>query len=584
MRILAVAVLTGCATALPAAAADPVLPLSEVRPGMTGTAHTVVRGTEVVTFPVTVLDVGRGPGPGGSLIVIRADGPLMDETGGIAEGMSGSPVYVTGEDGVDRVIGAIAYGQGDERNRIGGITPIEQMLAVAGGPRALALPQAAAQRPVRVAADEAAAARLRRAEPRARVLVPLRRWSVAGVHPRLSRGLSRRLGTGVQVDAVASRTPRPPAPLEPGRTMTAQVLGGDIALGAIGTVTYVDGPTVLGFGHPFTGAGAVRLLLGDGWIITTVSAPVKGLSYKLGEPGTLQGMITGDRRDGVVGRIGPVQAVQVRTRARDLRRRTTADLDVRMAPQAELVPLVADLLQAEPVLRVRDGVTSGTLSLRITVRGPDLRRPFVYRNVWASAGDTASVSSGALGRILTVLTQNGVREVMPSRIEVEQTLHPAILAGQIQRARVVPATVRPGQRARLVLTLRMWRGGERRVVVPVRIPRHLDPGPAALRVVPNDAGGFDPTFADLSSALGGESAPLGRRTPMTGGLARALQGPGTPRERVLRALRRATDDRHDAVRLLGPGEDAEDRTVGVTVPVPDVVVTGGRGVARIRVR
>ena len=81
---------------------------------MVGEARTVVRGTDIVTFPVTVIDVqrsadgpGRHPDPGA-----RRPGPLIDQTGGVAEGMSGSPVYVTGADGVARVIGAVAYGSG----------------------------------------------------------------------------------------------------------------------------------------------------------------------------------------------------------------------------------------------------------------------------------------------------------------------------------------------------------------------------------------------------------------------------------------------------------------------------------------
>jgi len=49
----------------PAAAADPILPLSDVRAGMVGEARTVVRGTDIVTFPVTVIDVQRSTdGPG----------------------------------------------------------------------------------------------------------------------------------------------------------------------------------------------------------------------------------------------------------------------------------------------------------------------------------------------------------------------------------------------------------------------------------------------------------------------------------------------------------------------------------------
>ena len=84
---------------------------------MVGEARTVVHGTDIVTFPVRVIDVQRGAdGPGGALILARAEGPLMQQTGGVAEGMSGSPVYVTGADGVARVIGAVAFGAGDQDN------------------------------------------------------------------------------------------------------------------------------------------------------------------------------------------------------------------------------------------------------------------------------------------------------------------------------------------------------------------------------------------------------------------------------------------------------------------------------------
>ena len=53
------------ASAGPASAADPIMPLSEVAPGMVGEARTVVRGTDIVTFPVRILDVQRAAdGPG----------------------------------------------------------------------------------------------------------------------------------------------------------------------------------------------------------------------------------------------------------------------------------------------------------------------------------------------------------------------------------------------------------------------------------------------------------------------------------------------------------------------------------------
>lgn len=47
---------------------------------------------------------GRGP-TGGDLILVKVSGPVIDESNGIAQGMSGSPVYIDG-----KLLGAVAYG------------------------------------------------------------------------------------------------------------------------------------------------------------------------------------------------------------------------------------------------------------------------------------------------------------------------------------------------------------------------------------------------------------------------------------------------------------------------------------------
>ena len=207
---------------------------------MVGEARTVVRGTDIITFPVRILDVQvAGDGPGGALILARAEGPLMEETGGVAEGMSGSPVYVTGADGVARVIGAIAFGAGDQANVVVGVTPIEQMIGASAGQRALERPPPprAARRVTRVA-DRAAARRLEARRPDRVALYPLARWTVAGASRPLIGPLSRELArSGIQVSAIAPRSVRPAVPLVPGATMTALLGGGDIAIGAVGTVT-----------------------------------------------------------------------------------------------------------------------------------------------------------------------------------------------------------------------------------------------------------------------------------------------------------------------------------------------------------
>ncbi|MED9921368.1 MAG: SpoIVB peptidase S55 domain-containing protein, partial [Megasphaera sp.] len=75
------------------AQAQEFMNVSDVQIGMTGYAKTVVQGTEIQTFPVEILGVMKNSGPSGDLILAKFSGPLIEQTGGIAQGMSGSPVY-----------------------------------------------------------------------------------------------------------------------------------------------------------------------------------------------------------------------------------------------------------------------------------------------------------------------------------------------------------------------------------------------------------------------------------------------------------------------------------------------------------
>src|SRR3954470_12410926 len=109
------------AVAAPARAGDPIMPLSQVHRGMHCTGYSVVRGTDISSFDVDVIDVTEEG------ILISASGPVVDQTG-IGEGFSGSPIYCKDSQGVARNIGAIAAGIGDYGNHKALATPIEQML------------------------------------------------------------------------------------------------------------------------------------------------------------------------------------------------------------------------------------------------------------------------------------------------------------------------------------------------------------------------------------------------------------------------------------------------------------------------
>jgi len=95
--------------------------IADIRPGMTGIGRTVFTGTDLQEFKVHILGVLRNiQGPKRDLILARLEGAGLEQSG-VAQGMSGSPVYIDG-----RLIGAVSYSiSAFSKQPIAGITPIE---------------------------------------------------------------------------------------------------------------------------------------------------------------------------------------------------------------------------------------------------------------------------------------------------------------------------------------------------------------------------------------------------------------------------------------------------------------------------
>ena len=70
---------------------EPVMPLSQIKPGMTGYAKTVFSGTKITPFEISVIGVLPRKTSPKNLIVIEVKDEYVRAHGGIAAGMSGSP-------------------------------------------------------------------------------------------------------------------------------------------------------------------------------------------------------------------------------------------------------------------------------------------------------------------------------------------------------------------------------------------------------------------------------------------------------------------------------------------------------------
>jgi hypothetical protein len=250
----------------------PLCPLDEVEIGDRAVARTVLRGEEIVEFPVEILGFLKDfLGPGQDLILGRLGSEPVEWTG-VVGGMSGSPVYLDG-----RLVGAVSYRFGlFNKEPIAGITPIDQVLdsPAPGLPVGSSSAQPLATPLVMVGLPPAAR----------RHYGPL--WRDEGLEPM--EGAS----TAGQVGGV----------LVPGAPVAAVLASGDATLAATGTVTRVEGDRVWAFGHPFLGEGEANLPMARAEIVWTLATWIG--SNKMSSIGEVVGVIRQDRLGGVQGVIG----------------------------------------------------------------------------------------------------------------------------------------------------------------------------------------------------------------------------------------------------------------------------------------
>ena len=298
------------ASVLTAGAATITMPLSQIKPGMKGYGKSVFQGQGIENFDAEILGVLENASPKRSVILARLKGHGLESTGIIA-GMSGSPVYIDG-----KLIGAVAYGFSFSKDAIAGITPIDEMLAVgkaAEEPKAPAAPivirEDLSQEDLSGTFLKTLAARSGE-RSQGPSLTPLRLPLVlsglsAGAFER-ARSFFAPLGFlavrgGIGGQSKASDAPAGPS-LREGDAVGVQLIGGDLDMSAVGTVTYVDGPKILAFGHPVYNLGNVDYAMTRADVIAVM--PSLESSFKMASAGPVIGRFDQDRTSGAAGAVG----------------------------------------------------------------------------------------------------------------------------------------------------------------------------------------------------------------------------------------------------------------------------------------
>jgi hypothetical protein len=550
-RLVAATLLAFPCVAAPAGAAQPIMPLSEVRSGMRCTGASVVRGTQIATFDVGVVDVVDGdPARIGPRILVDLAGPAVERTG-IGPGFSGSPVTCPDASGVPRVIGAISESVGEYGGEVALATPIEAVL----GDRPDAPPQAV---PARAA--------VARARPLAGPL------TISGVRGPLARALQsagRRAGRPILAVPAGPLGSYPVQTLRPGASMAVGYSAGAFSVGAVGTVAYTDGDAVWGFGHPNDGVGRRSLLLQDAYVFRVISNPnvveEMGTTFKLAAAGHPVGTLSNDALDGVAGRVGGLPStIPLDVHATDLDTGARQDYATQVAVETDLddpmgaspLSFVAPVAVAQAgtaVLGSTPARATGTMCVRLAIR--ELDDPIRLCNRYV----TGSLDESGVGSLLAARAGQDVLDLVTEldgykagRVHVTgMSVTLDARRGQRQaflRDVRLPARVRPGQTVTARVRLQAFRGGTLKRRYRLKIPAWLGRGTRELRFAGADIdGGDEDLLGGLADVV---TVDLDAETrPGAGSL-----GP-TSIEALARRLRRI--QRYDGVTLRAGGQEEE---------------------------
>src|ERR1700693_463697 len=447
-------------------------------------------GRGIQKFDVEILGLLKRYAPGQDLILARVSGIGLEKAGIIA-GMSGSPIYVDG-----KLVGALAYGWPFSKEPICGITPIQSMLDIRHVP---------AGPPVPIAGSSASTASVISAfstghftDRFADLVKPFQAspsGSLAALPLPVSFGgalspgtLLARIaeaanwmtvpsGASASSGTPASRVAGEPAALKPGSAVATQLLSGDMDLSATGTVTWVEGNSVLAFGHPFLSMGPVSMPMAQAEVLTVLPSLFR--SFKFAATGPVLGSITQDRSTGILGTFG-THAQMVPITVRISSDAIPSQLYHFQAVHNSMLTPILTAIAIDNVLTTlekRSGERTLVWKSAIRTPGRSVRWDSVFSGLAAREEAVAS-----LALLTNYLMANEFHDLTILGVDVEITHSDRVKGARIVHVEAQKERVHPGDEVPIWVDVVDFRGSSRRVVLNLEVAPDTPPGPLTVFV------------------------------------------------------------------------------------------------------
>ena len=511
--------------------------LDEIEVGMTGVGKTIVAKDVIDEFHVEVLGIIDQPGTSSDFIVVRVSGDTIGRSGGIAQGMSGSPIYVDG-----KLIGALsrAANWSKEITPIGLVTPIEPMLAVADATSTVHL--TGAPNASSVLRDVAVVDGIVRPDPSVAAALPDVLFAYAVDTPLIAAGLSGRSRDLLMAGATAQEAPEgwigeflsldagpefdglstlsldllpmaasqpaassiDAASLEPGSSIGVALATGDLTIGALGTLTYRDGDTLVGFGHPFISNGASQFPMTTVSVIDTMKS--FEASFKLGTLGETVGTIFEDRAAAIGGRIGPLaDTIELSLDVEDIDRGVTETYEIGLIDEPRLMPELLLSTGFEAIDTTLDRIGPGTVEVTYQILGDGMPTPLERTDIFFSSVDIAVYPPWQLAGIVAFLQYNAFEDPKITQIDSSMSITEEIKGIQINHLEIDDWLYAPGDTVHFSLELQTYQGDMRIEEGDIVIPADLYSDHIIVRAYGGprylEGGESPPAFVDLADMI-----------------------------------------------------------------------------------
>ncbi len=503
-------------TAPPKAGPVALFPESALRPGMKGVAWTVFEGTKPEPVPVEIVGIWEnGWGPRQDIIIGKLTGKASRTN--VAGGMSGSPVYIDG-----KLVGAISLRLSVfSPDAICGITPIRLMLDVKEFDQSRPSDSRSPEKLEAAAASEmklpegllrqvvSAAHSVSESPSMTPIATPINFSGFSDETIRQFTPIFNQLGLTVSQGGAGGRlnssTPAADwaSALQPGDSIAAVLVSGDMNITGTGTVTYNDGKHVLAFGHPLFNLGPVDMPIAKDSIITTLASSYQ--PTKMGNATEVVGALRQDRHSAIEGELGataqmiPVD-LKVRSFGNDDSVRKSSDFHFNVFVDQKWTPYLMMATLFNSLSNLNDFSEEATYRLHgeLQVEG---QKKVELTTMQAPAGTpvpTPMLLAGWWAEKFNKLYVNSAKPPKLDAVNVTVDLLPERRIAQIESAWIADNKVAPGASVPVKVFLRPYRGERMERTVDVKIPAGLARG--EHQILFSDADTLD-RFQNIASTL-----------------------------------------------------------------------------------